>query len=588
LPAGLDDFDHTSLAELKETQLCAFVVSTYGDGDLPDSAEGLWAFLKSAEGDETLASLRYVIFGLGNSNYRQYNYIAKTIDARLRELGATRLGNLGAGDDGNGNTETDFLRWGKETQTALQNILGLTEQVQRYQPLFDVKKDASIADDQLHYGVPVMASQATPTCALIKEARKLWETEDRLCIHMELDLGANRQLKYKTGDHLAVWPCNPDHEVDVLLECLGLSGRRHNPITVHEIAVTTLGKLPCLTPTTLDALFRNYIEVCGRLSVDLISGLAEFSPSSAVRTNLLEVAEDPDTFKEMVNGPQLTLTGLLSQVSPGTQWDIPLSFLLERLKPMQPRYYSISSSAVVNPRIATITAVVNKPAPERGDNQSIPLSCHGLATGYLWAQERRLNNNASNYENLSSYALNGPRRILSGEQIFCTTRQTSFKMPTKLSAPIIMIGAGTGVAPFRAFVWERVQRSENEEVGRTLLFMGFRNSGVDFIYKDDRDRWQQSLKPEVFDYWTACSRDDQQGKKVYVQNLIDQHQDEVMDLLEVTGCRIFLCGSATMARDVVDTLVRVRCCWEGCSRDDALAWVKKLRQFGTLLEDVWG
>lgn len=573
---------------MKETQLCAFVVSTYGDGDPPDSAEGLWAFLKSAEGDKTLASLRYIIFGLGNSNYRQYNYIAKTVDSRLRELGATRLGNLGAGDDANGNTETDFLCWRKETQTLLQNVLGLTEQVQRYQPLFDVKEDASITDDQLHYGVPVMASQATSTRALIKEARKLWETEDRLCIHIELDLGANRQLKYKTGDHLAVWPCNPDHEVDALLECLGLSERRHNTITVHEIAVTTLGKLPCPTPTTLDALLRNYIEICGRLSMDLINGLAEFSPSPTVRTKLLDIADSPDTFRNTVNGPQLTLAGLLSQVSPGAQWDIPLSFLLERLKPMQPRYYSISSSAVVNPRIATITAVVNKPAPAHGSNPSINLSCHGLATGYLWAQERGLNNNGSNYENLSSYALDGPRGILGGQQIFCTTRQTSFKMPTKLSAPIIMVGAGTGVAPFRAYVWERVQRSDHEEVGRTLLFMGFRNSSVDFIYKDEWDRWQKSLTPEVFDYWTACSRDDQQGKKVYVQNLIDQRQDEVMDLLEVTGCRIFLCGSATMARDVVDTLVRVRCRREGCSRDDALAWVKKLRQFGTLLEDVWG
>lgn len=589
LAADMDDFDANSLSELKETQPCAFIVSTYGDGDPPDGAEGLWSFLKSTNGEKTLSSLCYVIFGLGNSNYRQYNQAAKTVDARLQELGANRLGNLGAGDDANGNTETDFLQWRKETQALLQSVLGLTEQAQSHQPSFIVKEDASVSEDQVHFGVPIMSSSygASSTVAVVKEARKLWVTEERLCLHMDLDLGADRQLKYKTGDHVAIWPCNPDREVEALMKSLSCGEKRHVPITVEEVAGTKFGKLPCPSPTTLDALFRNYIEICGRLSMDLIGALTEFAPSENARTRLVQISDDPQVFKDAVATPHLTLGGLLRQTDAGAAWNIPISFLLERLKPMQPRYYSISSSAVVNPRIATITAVVDKPLNPLEGGQDASLSCSGLATGYLWAVERVLNNTTGAYNDFSSYALDGPRGALTGGKMYCNTRQTSFKMPTKASSPIIMIGAGTGVAPFRAFVQERMQRSDHEEVGRTLLFMGFRNSDVDYIYKDEWEKAQQVLSPEVFDYRVACSRD-QQGRKKYVQDLIKEHAGEVMELLEATGCRICICGSAIMARDVVETLVMLRCKQTGCTKDAALEWVRKMRQFGTLLEDVWG
>lgn len=593
LAADMDDFDEMSLGGLNETQPCAFIISTYGDGDPPDSIDGLWSFLKSAEDKSALARLRYVIFGLGNSNYRQYNYAAKLIDIRLQHLGAKRLGKLGAGDDAHGNTETDFARWRKETQAVLQSAFGLTEQTQSYRPSFVVKQDkvASVAQDQkLHLGAPLLArtsQQTPPTVASVKEAQKLWETEDRLCLHLSLDLGADRQLKYKTGDHLAVWPSNPDHEVESLVRTLDCWETRHNPITVTQIAGTALGKLPCPSPTTVEVLLRYYLEICGRLSTDFVSSLVEFCPSDASHQRLAKVADDPAKFDNEIVKSKLTLAGLLRYYADADAvWRIPISLLLERLKPMQPRYYSISSSAVTNPRIATITAVVEKPVGSPGGSN--PFTCCGLTTGYLWALEQSTTASSDGARSSpASYALNGPQGCLAGGKMYCATRQTSFNMPAKASCPIIMIGAGTGVAPFRAFVQERVQRSDHETVGKTLLFMGFRSSHVDYIYKDEWETSQRLLTPQIFDYWVAFSRD-QQKRKTYVQDLIQEHATEVMNLLQVPGCRLFICGSAVMARDVVEALVQVRCEYKGCSQVAALDWVRKMRQFSTLLEDVWG
>ncbi|CAI6101189.1 unnamed protein product [Clonostachys chloroleuca] len=590
LAADLDDFDHAHLSQLTENHLCAFIVSTYGDGDPPDGANGLWTVLHKEKSTGSLSKLRYVMFGLGNSNYRLFNQVAITIDGLLQKHGASRFGSLGAGDDAQGDTENGFLLWRQEVQSELQRILGWKEQKVVYHPSFKIEEQPDLSTDGIHVGEPVPHTSSkqgavTPlnTAATVKEVYKLWEDSERLCLHVDLDLGSNRELKYKTGDHLAVWASNPDHEVNQLLQSLGLSSKKNVPITISEIQEGGYGKIPFPTPTTFEALFRNYLEISGKLSMDLVHAIAEFAPSEEVRSVLNRIGTDAEEFKSNILAAQLTLGGLLKQLDPTSTWAIPVSFLMERLKPMQPRYYSISSSAVVQPRVASITVVVTKPKPGKTPTNT----CEGLATGYLWAVERSVNKSATP-PGLPNYAVDGPRGVLAGGKVFSNTIQSTFKLPLKGSAPIIMVGAGTGVAPFRAFVQERVQRKEfGQEVGKTLLLMGFRNSANDYIYKDNWAEWQQSLGSDVFSYYTAFSRDIK-GKKMYVQDLLEQQESEVMDLMEGSGCRFYICGSATMARGVVDSLAQMKSRRTGCSREESLKWVKDLRKFNTLLEDVWG
>ncbi|KAM5343495.1 hypothetical protein ACJ41O_012032 [Fusarium nematophilum] len=601
LAADSDDFDFEHLAQLKRPQLCSFVLSTYGDGDPPDNASGLWNFLHAADKHGvTLGSLRYLLFGLGNSNYRQYNQVAETVDALLCNLGGERLGRLGAGDDAHGETESHFLTWKQEIYPELESKLGLKEQKHSYQPAFDIQHDNSIAVDKLCLGEPYSSSpnfrttslrtaeSKQPTPIKILQARKLWETDQRLCIHMELDLGEGRRLKYKTGDHLAVWACNPDHEVRRLLALTGHDSKGNAPIRVAPINNSGQGKMPVPSLTTPDALFRHYLEISGQLSLETVAALAEFAPSEDASSKLLAMGQNMHAFRSEVLARHLTLAGLLEEVGEKSQWEIPLSFLLERLKPMQPRYYSISSSASVQPRVISITVVVDKPpnaqvlAPWQG--------CYGLATSYLFALEKSLNHVATAPSDafLPTHDLKGPRALLEGGGIFASIRQSSFKLPTRSSSPIIVVGAGTGVAPFRAFVQERAHRKQiGEEVGATLLFMGFRNSGTDFIYEQEWRNWEKILGPKALQYWTAFSRDDSDNKS-YVHDLIKGKAAEVLELLEKPDCRFYICGSASMARDVVAVLAGLRATATGESEDVAMGWIRRLRQFGTLLEDVWG
>ncbi|SPO03073.1 related to NADPH-cytochrome P450 reductase (CprA) [Cephalotrichum gorgonifer] len=622
LAADLNDFDPARLSDLAPTQPVGFVLSTYGDGDPSDNTNALWTFLHAAaaqkdkdeyekkkNGDSAaaeevpdLSSLRYVLFGLGNSNYRLYNRVGTTVDSLLQRLGAVRFGPAGTGDDAGGETENDFVSWRREVQGALQMELGLTVQEPRYRPAFEVQHDASVASEGVYLGEPNasllncggtrrrIADAKVPTAMPVTSARRLWETEGRLCLHMELDLGTDRFVKYKTGDHLAIWPSNPDHEVRRLLAAAGLLGRAHVPMFITPAGGDGDCEIPVPSPTTPDALFRYYLEITGRVSLETASALADFAPSPAALAGLKSVVADPDTFRTVVSAARLTLADLLEEVGRDDPWDtLPVSFLLERMGPMRPRYYSISSSAAVHPRTVSITAVADKPpitwegAPTRG--------CYGLATGYLSALERAVTGAAAPDgapEDGPSYALDGPRGLLSGGNLLASVRESPFKLPTKSTAPIIMVGAGTGVAPFRAFVQERVRRREvGQEVGRTLLFMGFRNEGVDFIYKEDWEAWRRTLGAEVFGYWTAFSREPGREKE-YVQDLVRTHAEEVMRLLEETGCRFYICGSAGMARDVVCALGRMRAEVTGKSEEEAMEWVKRLRKFKTLLEDVWG
>lgn len=616
LAAALDDFDPAHLVGFESYRLCAFVLSTYGDGDPPDNANQFWTFLQTAAKDGlSLASLRYMLFGLGNSNYRLFNQMALTVDSKLQQLGAVRVGAVGAGDDVRGETESHFLAWRKEVHGEIARTWGLEELTPVYRAAYEVQEDASLPAEAVYLGEhhasllpregPLLMRAVDPKIPApmsVKQIRRLWETDQRLCIHADIDLGEDRSAKYATGDHLAIWPCNPHRQVERLLEVTGLAARRDVPITVRLTVDNEYGKAAVPSPTTVDSLFRHYLEICGHLSMDTVGALADFAPSGAAATRLRQLSGDPEVFRDSVLSRRLTLADLLVETAGEgggvLQWPIPMSFLLERVKPMQPRHYSICSSAVVQPRTASIVFVVDK-RPEAGvAGRTAPENgCYGLATSYLAALERDINNALGRGKKLPAppaaqdYYFGGPRGALHGGKLFASVRPSSFKLPSKSSPPVVMIGAGTGVAPFRSFVQERVRRKHvGQEVGATLLFMGFRNSGTDFIYRDEWAEWRGALGPDVFRYWTAFSRGGaEEGKEGtrYVQELVEARAAEVMDALDTAGCRLYICGSAAMARDVVSTLTRMRSERTGESEEQSREWVKMQRQFKTLLEDVW-
>lgn len=595
LAADLDDFDHHHLIQLEEHHLCGFVLSTYGDGDPPDNTSGLWDMLsKIGTKNTNLKKLRYIMFGLGNSNYRQFNRVAEHVDQSLQNMGAVRYGEAGRGDDADGDTENAFSLWRQSIEGVLKTKLQLQKQEVSYRPSFEVHLDPSIPADALHLGEPnpttSIQSQDTKTMP-ISSIYKLWEDKERLCLHIDLDLGDDRSIKYKAGDHLAIWPSNPDHEVQRLLAATGLSESKDIPIKIDVVDEIGGGKIPVPSPTTIHVLFRYYIEICATLSPDTISDLVSFTSSECVRSRLRRLSEDPKVFQDEILTRHATLADVLETAGQDGRWEIPLSFLLERLKPMKPRYYSISSSTVVQARKVSITAAVTKTPTCEGGQEARFSGCYGVTTAYLHALEASITNgmDPTTDARIPSFALSGPRTKLAGAKVFSQIRQSSFKLPAKATTPIIMLGAGTGVAPFRGFMQERARMGDlGQRVGKILLFMGFRHPKLDFIYEDDWNHWREGLGSDVFRFWTAFSRESKDNK-VYIQDRLQENAQEVMDLLEGDlWCHVYICGSAAMARDVLTCLRAMKMAHSGVDEVQATSWLKQLRQSNRLLEDVWG
>jgi NADPH-ferrihemoprotein reductase len=334
-------------------------------------------------------------------------------------------------------------------------------------------------------------------------------------------------------------------------------------------------------PTTIEALLRYYLQICGRLSRETLFALTAFAPSTAAKDELKRISDTASAFKAEVLDQKLTLADLLTGISGGAKWDVPESFLVERLSTMQPRYYSICSSAAVEPRTISITVVVEKPL------KPVQRGCWGLATSYLHALEQHMN--CSGFiDSALAFALDGPRNNLSGSHVYGRVRRSKFKPPFKASTPIIMIGCGTGVAPFRAFVQELVQRKKiGHETGKALLFVGFRRPDEDFIYAEEWREAQAALGRDNLKLYPAFSREDP-SRRMYVQDRLREHANEVLDLFESDfQTRMYICGSAEMSRDVSSTLVEIRRDAKGESLEQANEWVKRLRQMKLLLEDVW-
>jgi NADPH-ferrihemoprotein reductase len=502
--ADLEDYDFDNLDTFPDDKLAVFVLATYGEGEPTDNAVEFYEFMGSeditfSEGggadDKPLANLKYVTFGLGNNTYEHYNSMVRNVDKYLTKLGATRLGAAGEGDDGAGTMEEDFLAWKEPMWAAVSEKMGLEEREAAYDPVFEntEKDDLTPEHDTVYLGEPnknhLEGKQKgpfnanNPYIAPIVESAEIFTAKDRNCLHMEISI-AGSNLSYTTGDHIAIWPNNAGKEVDRVFKVLGKEHKRHTVIAVKGLDPTA--KVPFPSPTTYDAAIRFHMEIGAAVSRQLVSGLAQFAPNEEIKAEMTKLGSDKDYFKEKVTNRHLNLAQLLEIEGKGQAWTkIPFSFLIEGLVKIQPRYYSISSSSLVQKDKISITAVV-----ESIEKPGNPHVLKGVTTNYLLALKQKQHGDPSPDPHGLNYAITGPRNKYDGIHVPVHVRHSNFKLPSDPSKPIIMVGPGTGVAPFRGFVQERAaQAKAGQNVGKTVLFFGCRKRSEDFLYEKE---WEVS------------------------------------------------------------------------------------------------
>lgn len=499
--ADLEHYDYNNLDQVTNDKVVIFVMATYGEGEPTDNATSCYEFISSDEppftGVNPLENLNYAAFGLGNHTYEHFNFVVRNLTKSLDALGALVVGPVGEGDEGASSTEDDFMAWKESFWATLAAKMDLRETKGTTEPSFTITERLDLHPDshQVYLGEPNDCwrlnkgrvaggpfNHLNPYAAPITASRQLISSkqDSRHCLHLDLDISGTG-LKYETGDHLAVWPSNNNTEVDRLLDVLDLTHKRRHVIQVEN--TDSFVKAPFPTPTTYDAIFRYYLEICAPVSRQLISELILFAPDEVDQQKLLSMSQDKHLFH--AESHFLNLAQFLQSLSNGSKWpNIPIALILESLPSMQQRFYSISSSPLLQPTQVSITVAVKSEAIS-GRDMGGPFC--GVASNFLFALHQA---NSEKCMLLMAdregplYDVNGPRGCYSADRLPIHIRSSKFRLPQDLRTPIIMIGPGTGVAPFRGFVQERmVMARSGRTIGKMLLFFGCRKKDEDYLYE---------------------------------------------------------------------------------------------------------
>lgn len=491
---------------LKRESLLALVVSTHGEGDPPDDAELFHEYLLADKAPQ-LTGLQYSVLALGDSSYVNFCQTGRELDTRLAELGAKRLAAL---------VECDLDYEGAAKAWAdglLVELPGLLEAETRVPHLHAVPE--AVRYDKHHpFPATVLVNQKITGAASTKDVR-----------HIELSLEGSG-LSYEPGDAIGVVTQNPPQLVAQFLEVLGFDDDlavrvNDNSLTVSEALTSEL---------EITALSLGFLRAWAALSdADTLQHLLQPGQASA----LAELVDTHQVIDIIRNYPAT----------------VGAAELVNSLRPLMPRSYSIASSQAANPGEVHLTVAAVR-------YEAFGREHWGAASTHL------------------------VDRVAEGNTVpVYVERNRRFGLPDD-DRPIIMIGPGTGVAPFRAFVEERAERGAS---GKNWLFFGDRNFSSDFLYQLE---WQRHLKHGNLHRLDVAFSRDQRAKR-YVQHRLRESGADVFRWLQ-EGAIIYVCGDASrMAGDVNEALVNVLVTEGGRDHEAAVAELRELRRAGRYQRDVY-
>jgi len=630
-----EEYDFENLDQLPENCAVFFVVATYGEGEPTDNAVQLCQNLgdtsfEFSNGERKLEGLKYVVFALGNRTYEHFNKIGRDIDSQMTEMGAVRLGTVGEGDDDK-SMEEDYLEWKDGMWDAFSKAMGVEEGQGGDSADFAVTELESHPEEKVYLGeLSARALTKTkgihdaknPYAAPIIASRELFQVDgDRNCVHVELNTEGSG-ITYQHGDHVGVWPSNPDVEVDRLLCALGLYDKKDTVIGIESLD-PALAKVPFPVPTTYATVLRHYIDISAVAGRQILGSMSKFAPSPEAEAFVKNLNTNKEEYHKVVAGGCLKL-GEVLQLAAGnslsakpttentTAWTIPFDIIVSSISRLQPRYYSISSSPKLHPNSIHVTCVVLK--YESTKSEVVPEKwVYGIGSNFLLnlkvaanGEQAPLLANSTDPSRVSqpTYAIEGPRGAYRQETVFKSpihVRRSTFRLPTNPKSPVIMIGPGTGVAPFRGFVQERVALARRTiekngaeglvDWGKISLFYGCRKSTEDFLYADEWPKYTEELGGK-FVMHCAFSREPPykpNGGKIYVQDLVWNDREHIADAIINGKGYIYICGDAkSMAKSVEDTLAKILGEAKGGSAEvEGAAEMKLLKERSRLMLDVW-
>uniref|UniRef100_A0A4W5MG99 Methionine synthase reductase n=1 Tax=Hucho hucho TaxID=62062 RepID=A0A4W5MG99_9TELE len=403
---------------------------------------------------------------------------------------------------------------------------------------------------------------------------------------IEMDISSH-PMTYQPGDSLDVLCPNRGSEVGELLHRLGLEDQKSNRVqlSLRKETKKKTAQIPSYIPenSTLHYLLTWCLEIRTVAKKAFLRSLVECTGDRGEKRRLQELCSKQGSadYNLYVRDPNLGILDLL-RAFPACQ--PPLSLLIEHLPKLQPRPYSAASSSLRHPgRLHFVFNVIEFPACT-----GRPVGWRGLCTGWLSDLVDPILVRPGKAQSSSTPAL---------PKVHVSVRQNcSFRLPSDLSKPFIMIGPGTGVAPFIGFLQQREkEREENPEAefSETWLFFGCRHRDRDFLFREELQGFVAN--GTLTHLKVSFSRDTPEGTETqsetgptYVQHNLLSHAKDVINLLLQENGYLYVCGDAkNMAKDVNDTLIEMLSAELQLDKLDAMNRLAGLREEKRYLQDIW-
>ncbi|MCJ1389062.1 NAPDH-dependent diflavin reductase [Xylographa bjoerkii] len=589
-------------------------ISTTGQGDLPNNARRFWTILLRKKLPPTyLHDAHFTVFGLGDSSYPKYNFAARKMQRRLIQLGAEELFSQGEGDEQHPEGyESTFVPWLNSLSEHLLMQYPLEDGIEpipcdRLLPpkvtLVLDKQEGRANGHSAHTPESFSNDRMVTKTAIVPhvppttifrhgkqdsnsavELQATLEHNERITPddHWQdvrhLSFSATEYYNYAPGDILTIFPKNASEDVDQIIDLMGWNEIATSQIKILSRAETISDDRLVSLPIegynfglTLRTFLTEHIDLNAIPRRSFFSLIANFTEDNFQKERLLEFT-NPTFVDELYDYTTRPRRSILEVLQEFDTVKIPWQWAAAVFPELRGRQFSIASGGELkygengSTRFELLVAIVKYKTVIKKVRQ-------GVCTRYLAG-------------------------LFPGTSLRVLLRRGDLGISkSDSSRPVLLIGPGTGVAPIRSLIWERLRwarllhQSANGAaaqdsmrlLGKTVLFYGCRNHKADFFF---RGEWKDLKKKIPLQVFTAFSRD--QREKRYVQDLVKEQGKLVYELLHETNGVVYVCGSSgKMPLAVRESLIEVFQQNGSMERDHAEVYLTRMEKEGRYKQETW-
>ncbi|XP_048001480.1 NADPH-dependent diflavin oxidoreductase 1 [Leguminivora glycinivorella] len=553
---AMDDYP---IQKLIQEEFALFVCATTGNGDEPDDMKKFWKFLlRKNLPSNSLVKLKFGVLGLGDSTYSKFNFVGKKLHKRLMQLGATPLLDIGLCDYQHDlGHEGVMIPWFKQYCHELQTFFPQL-QIDGYKPKFiprwkvSLLKDSDIipedtVTDDIYFAKGI--KDHFVDAKLLELEQNIRTTDESHFQDVRLltfTTDKTTTINYEPGDVFNIRPRNSKEDIEDLFEIFKTHNMDIKPY--HRLLVEECHEdMPVpdflKEPLTLYEIAEQYWDLKFYPTQYVFSLLALVSGDKLERDKCIELSspEGQEDWLNYCRRPKRTVLEVLQDFHKSAS-KLTIEILFELFSPIKPRSFSIASSSLSSGgrKVDLLVAVVKYYSKLKKPRL-------GLASNWL-------------------------KDLKVGDKVYGWIKKGTMIFPKDTSTPLILIGPGTGLAPFRALI-QHQRHYNTADKHTTHLFFGCRYRQKDFHCREEIERWAEEGRITLY---CAFSRD--QEKKIYVQHKITEHSSTLHSLIMDQKAYIYISGSAKNMPDNVR---------EALGEVVGKGEVKALEEGGRLQVEAW-